>query len=654
MVTRFFNEARATSVIKHPGIVEIYDCDVVDEQAYIVMEYLEGESLAATLRRTGALASEPIAIAAVVGQIASALAAAHRKEIIHRDLKPENIFLSVEESARAPFVVKILDFGIAKLTAPGGGGSNTRTGGLLGTPVYMSPEQCRGLSTIDRRADIYALGCVMFELATGRHVFVKDASGDLLVAHIIETPPRVSALPTGDPGLDGRSGRQDARQGARRSPVLHGRDRLGDGGVPAGRAPRSSATRIPATERARPHPDAAQATRAAPVAVPADRHAARRSAAPPPPLRRPSARISGRSPRRCAPRPQDRRNPDSSRGASPRGKPTNESTFRRSASELIARPDRRTIRRRSGHGDRACCAVAVGGLVIAGVAAVFLTQNKPASPPTGGRRSSPSRPPLPRRRGARAAPAAPAPNEELPAAPPPRSTIRIVSRPAGAELWLGDESAPRGETPLDLVLRRDATEVRGVLKARRLRRRQRVDRSRSHRPACRSSSRRSRRRTHHHASSHHASHDEARSGDHAGGDAEEASRGVLRRRRLSRAALARSPGTGYRAARRETRRSSPLPLRLRRPRRERRARRSEPRRPGALQPGREALQPGPLPGGDPGVREGLRLRSRSPSCCSTSRNRTARTGTRSGRCSSIAATWSKSRTPPSAPTSSSA
>ena len=194
VVTRFFNEARAASVIKHPGIVEIYDCDVVDEQAYIVMEYLEGESLAATLRRTGALASEPIAIAAVVGQIASALAAAHRKEIIHRDLKPENIFLSVEESARAPFVVKILDFGIAKLTAPGGGGSNTRTGGLLGTPVYMSPEQCRGLSTIDRRADIYALGCVMFELATGRHVFVKEASGDLLVAHIIETPPRVSAF----------------------------------------------------------------------------------------------------------------------------------------------------------------------------------------------------------------------------------------------------------------------------------------------------------------------------------------------------------------------------------------------------------------------------------------------------------------------------
>ncbi len=194
VVTRFFNEARATSVIKHPGIVEIYDCDVVDDQAYIVMEYLAGESLAAALRRTGALAGDPNTIAAVVGQIASALAAAHRKEIVHRDLKPENIFLSVEESSRAPFVVKILDFGIAKLLAPGGGGSNTRTGGLLGTPVYMSPEQCRGLSTIDRRADIYALGCVMFELATGRHVFLKDASGDLLVAHIIEEPPRISSL----------------------------------------------------------------------------------------------------------------------------------------------------------------------------------------------------------------------------------------------------------------------------------------------------------------------------------------------------------------------------------------------------------------------------------------------------------------------------
>ena len=91
-------------------------------------------------------------------------------------------------------MVKILDFGIAKLAAPGGGGSNTRTGGLLGTPLYMSPEQCRGLKSIDRRADIYALGCVMFEMATGRHIFVNEASGDLLVAHIIEPPPRVSSL----------------------------------------------------------------------------------------------------------------------------------------------------------------------------------------------------------------------------------------------------------------------------------------------------------------------------------------------------------------------------------------------------------------------------------------------------------------------------
>src|SRR5438045_2441255 len=188
VVNRFFNEARAASLIKHPGIVEIYDCDVVDGQAYIVMEYLEGESLAGTLRRAGPLAGEPTTIAAVIGQIASALAAAHRKEIIHRDLKPENVFLSVEDSTGMPFRTKILDFGIAKLAAPGGGGSNTRTGGLLGTPVYMSPEQCRGITSIDRRADIYALGCVMFELATGRHVFVKDAAGDLLVAHIIETP----------------------------------------------------------------------------------------------------------------------------------------------------------------------------------------------------------------------------------------------------------------------------------------------------------------------------------------------------------------------------------------------------------------------------------------------------------------------------------
>ena len=112
---RFFNEARATSLITHPGIVEIFDCDVFDERAYIVMEYLEGENLAAILRRGGRWRDRR-SPSGIAGQIAGALAAAHAKGIVHRDLKPDNIFLRRGPARPGRSVVKILDFGIAKLS----------------------------------------------------------------------------------------------------------------------------------------------------------------------------------------------------------------------------------------------------------------------------------------------------------------------------------------------------------------------------------------------------------------------------------------------------------------------------------------------------------------------------------------------------------
>src|SRR5262245_26191395 len=111
---RFFKEARATSSIKHPGIVEVYDCDLDGDRGYLAMELLAGESLLVALERAGSFSSEVPSVAAVVGLVADALSAAHGKGIVHRDLKPANIFL-VPSDGKGPLTVKILDFGVAKL-----------------------------------------------------------------------------------------------------------------------------------------------------------------------------------------------------------------------------------------------------------------------------------------------------------------------------------------------------------------------------------------------------------------------------------------------------------------------------------------------------------------------------------------------------------
>jgi serine/threonine protein kinase len=194
VVSRFFTEARATAQLRHPHIVEIFDCDVLpDGRAYIVMEYLRGESLRSTLDRLGTLSPDWSTIAAISGMVANALAAAHENGIVHRDLKPDNTYLSASANPREGLTIKVLDFGIAKLLASGdrtGGGSTpTRTGSLIGTPLYMSPEQCRGIATIDHRADIYSLGCMMFEMVVGQPPFVAEAPGDILMAHILQDAP---------------------------------------------------------------------------------------------------------------------------------------------------------------------------------------------------------------------------------------------------------------------------------------------------------------------------------------------------------------------------------------------------------------------------------------------------------------------------------
>ena len=188
IVQRFFNEARAATAIRHPGIVEIYDFGYAsDGSAFIVMEYLEGESLSGRLRRFGRVA--PAFAMAVVRQIAGALAAAHRAGIVHRDLKPDNVFLVPDAEIALGERVKLLDFGIAKLAGDGAATSRTSTGAIMGTPYYMSPEQCRGAGQVDHRSDLYSLGCMLFEMVCGRVPFPGDGAGEIIAAHIHLPPP---------------------------------------------------------------------------------------------------------------------------------------------------------------------------------------------------------------------------------------------------------------------------------------------------------------------------------------------------------------------------------------------------------------------------------------------------------------------------------
>jgi eukaryotic-like serine/threonine-protein kinase len=190
IVQRFFNEARAATSISDPGIVQIFDFGHhTDGQAYIVMELLDGEPLDRRLQRQGKLAvNEAMRI---MRQVASSLGAAHARGIIHRGLKPENIFMVRDPEVSGGERAKILDFGIAKL----GEQSNvkTQTNALMGTPSYMSPEQCRGSGGLDARSDIYALGCVFFALVTGLPPFVAEGHGELIVMHITAPAPLLSS-----------------------------------------------------------------------------------------------------------------------------------------------------------------------------------------------------------------------------------------------------------------------------------------------------------------------------------------------------------------------------------------------------------------------------------------------------------------------------
>ncbi len=197
---RFVREARMVARLRHPNVVAIYDYGAAaGTSAYLVMEYLQGRTLRAALReQTRFDAAEALGL---VAQVCAAVAAAHDAGMVHRDLKPDNVF--IERGARGP-VVKVLDFGLAKPAAASGSPRDSLSlrGGVLGTPAYMAPEQCLGLEA-DARSDVYALGCLLYEMLTGAVPFLAPTIPELLMKHVYEPPERPSTLVAGiDPAIE--------------------------------------------------------------------------------------------------------------------------------------------------------------------------------------------------------------------------------------------------------------------------------------------------------------------------------------------------------------------------------------------------------------------------------------------------------------------
>jgi len=187
VVERFQREARIAASIAHPGIVDMYERGAHNGLLYLVMEYLDGENIERRIERGG---QQPAAFVARVGvDMCSALAAAHQRDIVHRDIKPSNVFLA--ESGDYFDIVKVLDFGLAKLHE---GERLTRSNQVFGTLSYMPPEQLTSSTRVTPAADVYALGCVLYELLTARPPFVAASQAALGLAILQDPPPALRSL----------------------------------------------------------------------------------------------------------------------------------------------------------------------------------------------------------------------------------------------------------------------------------------------------------------------------------------------------------------------------------------------------------------------------------------------------------------------------
>jgi len=187
--TRFGREASNAARILHPNVAAVFDYGEADKTVYLVMEYVDGESLSSLLAREGAL--DPRRAIDIARQIADGLTAAHELGLVHRDLKPDNVIVAMKRDGRE--IAKVVDFGIAKAVSDLPKDALTRSGLVIGTPEYMSPEQLLG-DPVDARTDIYALGCMLYQMLTGVQPFAGDTREQMIRRRLNELPPHVQAV----------------------------------------------------------------------------------------------------------------------------------------------------------------------------------------------------------------------------------------------------------------------------------------------------------------------------------------------------------------------------------------------------------------------------------------------------------------------------